>query len=206
MAARLPEVERPVVLQGELAELSDLMALRGEADVRFDAIVGRGTLTSLAYAKKIHHGGAEDTEKQSGNLRALCDCVVNLLRAGGCISLAEPAPRHTQRIYGLVDLAELGDALAGKVREAEEAIYADPADPLVNWSEDDLRAAFLAANLTEVTVEGVETVAEARISPAMLDRWFGPAAAGERPSYAQRLASLLKPDEIAAVEAFTAGS
>ena len=40
MAARLPEIERPVVLQGTLAELSELLALRGEADVRFDAIVG----------------------------------------------------------------------------------------------------------------------------------------------------------------------
>jgi hypothetical protein len=35
----------------------------------------------------------------------------------------------------------------------------------------------------------------------MLDRWFSPAAAGERLSYVQRLASLLKPDELAAVEA-----
>jgi putative ATPase len=201
MAARLPEIERPVVLHGALAELPDLLALRGEADVRFDAIVGRGTLTALAYAKKIDYGGAEDTEKQSGNLRALCVSVVNLLRAGGCISLAEPASRHTQRLYGLVNLAELGEGLAAKVRDAEEAIYADPNDPLVNWSEDDLRAAFLAANLTEVTVEGVETVAEARISSAQLDRWFSLATVGERPSYVQRLASLLKPDEIAAVEA-----
>ena len=198
MAARLPEIERPVVLQGTLAELSDLLALRGEADVRFDAIVGRGALNPGRFS---HHRDTENTEKQSGNLRALCDSVVNLLRAGGCISLAEPAPRHTQRLYGLVNLTELGEGLAAKVRDAEEAIYADPNDPLVNWSEDDLRAAFLAANLTEVTVEGVETVAEARISPAQLDRWFSPAAAGERPSYVQRLASLLKPDEIAAVEA-----
>ena len=201
MATRLPEVERPVVLQGALAELADLLALRGEADVRFDAIVGRGTLMSSAIATKIDRGGAEDPEKQSGNLRALCVSVVNLLRAGGCISLAEPAPRHTQRLYRLVNLTELGEGLATKVRDAEEAIYADPNDPLVNWSEDDLRAAFLAANLTEVIVEGVETVAEARLSPAQLDRWFSPAAAGERPSYVQRLASLLKPDEIAAVEA-----
>jgi putative ATPase len=198
MAARLPEIERPVVLQGALAELSDLLALRGEAEVRFDAIVGRGALNPGRFS---HHRDTENTEKHSGNLRALCDSVVNLLRAGGCISLAEPAPRHTQRLYALLSLAELGEGLAAKVRDAEEAIYADPNDPLVNWAEDDLRDAFLAANLTEVTVEGVETVAEARISLAQLDRWFTPAAVGERPSYVQRLASLLKPDEIAAVEA-----
>ena len=55
--------------------------------------------------------------------------------------------------------------------------------------------------MTEVTVEGVESVAEARISPALLDRWFSPAPAGERPSYAQRLAARADADEIAAVEA-----
>jgi putative ATPase len=201
MAARLPEVERPVVLQGELAELPDLLALRGEVDVRFDAIVGRG---ALAAARKANHGGTEDTEKLSGKLSALPVSIVGLvalLRSTGIISLVEPVARHTQRLYALVDLAELDGALANKVRAAEESIYADPDDPLVNWGEDDLRDAFLAANLTEVTVEGVETIAEARISPTQLDRWFSPAAAGERPSYAQRLASLLKPEEIAAVEA-----
>ncbi len=127
--------------------------------------------------------------------------LANLLRLNGMVSLAEPMPRHAQRLHALVDLAALGDVLAGKVRDAEEAIYTDPADPLVNWVEDDLRAAFLAANLTEVTVEPVESVAEARITPALVDRWFSTAPTGERPSYVQRLASLLKPDEIAAVEA-----
>ncbi len=97
-------------------------------------------------------------------------------------------PRHAQRLYALVDLAELGQALAARVREAEEAIYADPTDPLVNWAEDDLRAAFLAANLTGVIIESVESLAEARITPALVDRWFATAAPGERPSYVQRLA------------------
>jgi putative ATPase len=201
VAARLPEVERPVILHGALDELHELLALRGEADVRFDAIVGRGTLASV---QKMNRGGVEDAEKQSGRPSALCVAAVhlaNLLRPGSIISLAEPVPRHTQRLYALVDLPELGDALASKVRETEEAIYADPADPLVNWDEHDLRAALLAVNLTEVTVEGVETVADARVSPAMLDRWFSPTASGERSSYVQRLASLLNPEEIAAVEA-----
>ncbi len=101
----------------------------------------------------------------------------------------------------MVDLAELGVTLAGKVHETEEAIYADPNDPLVNWAEDDLRSAFLAAGLTEVTVEGVEAMAETRLGPATLDRWFSPAPVGERPSYVQRLAATLDGDEIAAVEA-----
>ncbi len=202
MAARLSEVERPIVLQGALAELSDLLALRGEADVRFDAIVGRGALNPGRFA---YPRDAEDTETEKRNPSSVLSAsVVNLttlLRPGGTVSLAEPVPRHTQRLYALVDLAELGDVLAARVREAEEAIYTDPDDPLVSWAEDDLAVAFRDANLTGVITEGVESFAEARISPALLDRWFTPAPAGERPSYAQRLAAGLNADEIAAVEA-----
>jgi len=47
----------------------------------------------------------------------------------------------------------------------------------------------------------VDSVSEARISPAMLDRFFSSAAIGERPSYGQRLAARLSADELAAVEA-----
>jgi putative ATPase len=201
-AARLPEIERPAVLQGTLAELADLLTLRGEADVRFDAIVGRGAL--MVGRSRVHHRDAEGAETEPNSLsvlRAAAVQMVGLLRPSGTISLAEPVPRHTQRLYALVDLATLGEALAGKVRGAEEAIYADPADALVNWAEDTLHAAFEAAGLADVAVAGVESIAEARITPAMLDRWFAAAAAGERPSYSQRLAARLSADELAALEA-----
>ncbi len=199
MAARLPELERPVVLQGALAEVSELLALRGEANVRFDAIVGRNALT--AQLRPDNAPRSAQYVVRSTALAHLAGLLAPLLRPNGIISLAEPVPRHTQRLYALVDLAELGAVLAGKVRDAEEAIYADPADPLVNWAEADLAAAFLGAQLTGVAVEGVETSVEARISPAMLDRWFAGIPDGGRPSYVQRLAIQLAGDEVAAVEA-----
>ncbi len=199
MAARLPEIERPVVLQGELAELPDLLALRGESDVRFDAIVGRSALTAQ------HRTGdaTRNTQHAIRNtpLTQTAHVLAALLRPAGILSLAEPVPRYTQRLCALVDLVSLGALLAGKVRDAEEAIYADPDDPMVNWAEDDLRAALLEANLTAVTIEPAESVTEARITPALLERWFTPAPAGERPSYGQRLGVLLGAEELAAVEA-----
>ena len=131
----------------------------------------------------------------------LAGLTISLLRPGGVVSLAEPVPRHTQRLYALVDLASLGDALAEKVRAAEEAIYADSDDPLVNWAEDDLRAAFVAAGLSDVAVESLESLSETRVSPAMLGRWFGSAARNDRPSYGQRLAGFLSADELATVQA-----
>ena len=62
-------------------------------------------------------------------------------------------------------------------------------------------ALFRAAGFAEVTVQSQETVAEARITPAMLARWFSPAPAGERPSYSQRLAAVLSAAELATVQA-----
>lgn len=197
-AARLPEVERPVVLQGALAELPALLAVRGEAEIRFDAIVGRGALTAT---RKAPHERPDLAGPPAAGLHAAVGCFASFLRADGALSLAEPAPRSAQRLYALVDLAELGPALAEKVRAAEESIYADPADPLVNWTADDLRAVLRAAQFTEVAIAGVETQTEVHISPTMLDRWFSVAPAGERVSYQQRLMRYLTSEELAAVEA-----
>ncbi len=197
IAARLPALERPVVLQGRPAELPDLLALRGESDLRFDAIIGRGALNPGRQARMAAEATSPvwPAREEIGRLARL---LAGLLHDHGIISLAEPVPRYTQRLYALV---ELPPALAAKVRAAEEAIYAAADDPLVNWTEDDLAAAFRAAGLTEVIVEPVETSAEIRISPAMLERWFTPAATGGRLAYVQRLAGWLDPDELADVEA-----
>jgi putative ATPase len=190
MAARLPELERPTVLLGDLAALPGLLAAQGEPQLRFDLLIGRSALTPQRI------GAAAPALAMQAAARLLA----GLLAPEGALSLAEPVLRRSQRIHALVDLAPLGKLLAGKLQSAEEAIYAAPGDPLVNWDADDLRAAFLAAGLTGVTVETRETVAETRIAPAMLARWFAPAPEGGRPSYSQRLAALLDPDEIARVQ------
>ncbi|MEJ5199720.1 MAG: AAA family ATPase, partial [Anaerolineae bacterium] len=195
IAARLPEIERPAILQGALAELPDLLALRGEADVRFDAIVGRNVVTSQSRQPPA------DAQYAVRSTQYVAPLLASLLRPGGVISLAESVPRHTQRLYALVDLSALGDELADRLAAAEEAIYAAADDPLVNWDEDDLAAAFRAAGFADVTVEAVETTTDTRISSAQLDRWFTPVAAGGRPAYVQRLAAFLTADELAEVEA-----
>ncbi len=203
MAARFPEVERPIVLQGVPAEVPELLALRGEGDVRFDAIVGRGALGVHLRSGEAPPAVLPPPQAavRSTPVAQAIGLIAALLRPAGILSLAEPVPRHTQRLYALVNLAVLGDDLAQRVRQAEEAIYADPADALVNWGEEELRAACFEADLTAIAIDCVETTAEARISPATLDRWFSAAPAGQRLSYAQRLAARLDGEEMAAVEA-----
>jgi putative ATPase len=190
MALRLPELERPTVLQGALADLPELLAARGEEQIRFDAIIGRSALAPPTTT-------ADETTAL--DRRGAAHLLAGLLAGGGAISLAEPLPAQAQRLYALVDLAPLGKTLAGKVRSAEEAIYAAPEDPYVNWGADDLRAAFLAAGLAEVAVEMRETTAETRLAPATVARWFTPAP-DQRPSYSQRLAARLDTEELVRVQ------
>jgi putative ATPase len=179
-AERLPELERPIVLEGDLDALPELVAGRGLDAVRFDLVVGRNSLT-----------------QHPDKLRA-ARLLGELLQAEGAISLAEAIPQHTQRLYDLVDSASLGDDLAQALRQAEEAIYANPGDPMVNWDAEDLRLAFVEAGLEPVKVETQQVVSEQFITADQVARWFSDVPRA-RPSYAQHLARSLSAEEIAAV-------
>jgi len=185
-AERLPEMHRPVVLIGRPEELPVLLDLRGEADLRFDAIVGRDALGLLA------------------DKAAAIAALKQRLHPGGRLSLVETVVRHSQRLVHLVDLSSLDAGLARRAAEAEEAIYGEAVDPLVNWDESEVRAALEQAGFREVVVEVEVETADRLIAPAALDRWFttGPAAGTEqRPSYAQHLLRRLSEEELTEVRA-----
>jgi putative ATPase len=170
-AARLPEVERPAVLVGEPTELDYLLALRGEEDVRFDIIMGRNILS-------------RPDRSADGSPRETCQVLAAHLLPGGRVVLAQALPRHTQRLYALVEWGR-DKKLRDKVIAAEEAIYADPADQMTNWDESDLTATLEAAGLADVRVTVEEQVEERLITAAHLDRWFG--VGKGRASYRERL-------------------
>jgi putative ATPase len=190
-AERLPELERPIVLVGNpsspsgrgLAELEELLALRGESDLRFDAVVGRNALGPMP-------------EKVEA-LRLLA----RWLQPGGRLSLAETVVKHSQRLYALLDLSSLEDDLRRRAIEGEEQIYAAPGDPLVNWGAEDLQRALEAAGFEEVAIQEEVQEAEMLVSPATLDRWFAVGVDRDRPSYAQHLLRRLTADELAEVRA-----
>ena len=166
-ASRLPELERPVVWQGKVWDLPRLLRQAGEPALRFDRIIGRNVFT-------------EEPDKP-----ALARLLAEILRPDGRIVLAEAVPRRAQRLYALVEPAALPGDLAERWKEAEEAIYADAGDVMVNWDAPDLERAFAEAGL-EVQMEVVEESNERVLGPRQLAQWFTPAAAG-RPSYVQRL-------------------
>jgi putative ATPase len=182
-AERLPEVERPTVLIGEVVQLPDLLRARGAPDVRFDAAVGRNVLTRCV--------------DKTAALGAICAC----LRDGGRLSLAEVMPRRGQRLSALVDLTELGAELAARLQAAEEAIYHAADDPQVNWDSTDLEATLHAAGFELRAPLNVDVQEDERhLTAAHLTRWFSRSAEGPRPSYASHLLSHLTAEELRHVE------
>jgi putative ATPase len=179
-AARLPELKQPAILAGSLDEVSQLLDLRGEADVRFEAIVGRSALT------------------REPDRSAVARQLLPLLAAGGVVSLAESVPRHTQRLWALVDLSSLEQDLAERLRQAEDAIYADPDNPLVNWGADELQAAFEDAGFGRVELSLERSTGKRYVSSDQLERWFQ-AGAGQ-PTYGDWLRRALSADELEQVE------
>ena len=178
---RLAELERVKVLTGPVTELPKLLAARGDEDVRFDHILGRNPFTAERPV-----GTA--TEHFVEVLRALND----LLLPEGQLHLVQVIPRRNQRLYDLVPWADTeGDAaLAERVREAEESIYADPDDPLVSWDADALTAALEQSGLRNATLRVELGHEPRRFTNQHFDRWFGDGDdAADRASYATRLRS-----------------
>lgn len=173
-AAALPELMRPILLTEKLNKLPKVLT-----DVRFDRIIGRNAL--------LH----EPDKKAAAKLLA------KLLGTEGVIVLAETVARQTQRLYRFLESKKLDKDLFDRIVIAEEAIYTESSDPMVNWDVEDLRDAFEAANLVvEVQKERIPT--QMHITPALLERWF--ADPGNRPTYATRLAEKLSPEEVVVVK------
>jgi putative ATPase len=182
-AGKLPELEQPVILVGELHELDYLFSLRGEETVKFDRIIGRN-----AFSRR------EEWEAAFSQL-------AEKLLPDGRLVLAQTVPRLGQRLYRLVGWSKLPKTLAAKVSKAEEAIYHDPDDPLVNWEADDLAAALERAGFSSVELHLEKQIARQRIGPEQLARWFGESGDG-RPSYGERLKEGgIRPKDIERVEA-----
>ena len=181
-AENLKEMDRPVIMNGPLEEIEKRVSAQGQGEVRFDAVVGRNAL--LSNRDKAVAAGA----------------LARVLAPEGIISLVEGVPRGGQRIYDLVDRKRLDKKLVEKWIAAEEAIYDDPDDPMVNWNPEDLAHAFDDAGVLMKHFQSEQTVVEIFMTEGVLSRWFpkttGTLKTPARPSYRERLASFLSPDEV----------
>jgi putative ATPase len=130
--------------------------------------------------------------------RALIQTLANLLQPSGKIALYESIPRHTQRIYRLLDISRLGISsdVGDRWIQAEEAIYANSDDPMTNWDVEDLHSWFELAGLT-IEMEVENTISPLQISSATIERWFD--RNESKPTYGNYLSKFLSEPEIAIV-------
>jgi putative ATPase len=185
-AAQMNSLSRPLVLNGRLANLPDLVAAQDQGEVRFDVVIGRNALT-----------------RQPDKAAAL-RMVTSLLNPGGRLALGEVVPQHAQRLYALVDLRALDEDIRERLIAAEEAIYINPDDPMVNWDVSDLEFACQAAGLSNVGAESVQHTMQQRVGTQQVAHWFAtgtPAVNGGKPTYALHLARYLSEAEISQVQA-----
>jgi putative ATPase len=76
-------------------------------------------------------------------------------------------------------------------------MYTDSSDPMLNWDAEDLRMAFEVAGLiVEVVLK--PSLTQMHITSAFLNRLF--TTGTKRPSYLDRLALTLKPQELTAIK------
>ncbi len=176
-AATLPELLRPIVLTANSIKIPTVLAEKYK-DIRFDCIMGRNTLMS-------------ETDKV-----AVVKNLIPWLSAEGLLVLAETVPRHTQRLYNLLQPAWLPSELWEKLKLAESAIYEDNSDPMVNWDGLDLKKDLEKTGLT-VKVEQQRSSTSILITPALVERWFATTHNSlTRPTYRKHLEKTLTTAEV----------
>ena len=86
--------------------------------------------------------------------------------------------------------------LVERIVAAEEAIYAQPDDAMVNWDSDDLRHIFEDAGLPHIEIMTETNISEWRISALQIERWFNVESQSDRLTFAQhcRQAGLNTPE------------
>ncbi len=179
-ALKLNELDRPVIMAGPLEAVGHLVSAEGQGEVRFDVIVGRNAL--LAVSDKP----------------ATLAVLAGILAQNGIISFCETVPKSSQRIYDLAGFEGLDKGLVEKWKAAEEAIYEDSNDPMVNWTPDDLSTAFQRAGFSIPDFQIEKARMEILVTDSVISRWFpeNVSSRAGRPSYGERLNSLLSRKEM----------
>ncbi|MGB3495909.1 MAG: AAA family ATPase [Elainellaceae cyanobacterium] len=194
LALALPELSRPQVVRAAIYDLLQQIDVLNKGTC--DRLIGRNVLmaesnkvTVLKLLHQLLHAPSSENSKSHATARSKTQ--------DGMLVLAESIPQQAQRIYRLLDPQSLGVRLYKKLEKAEEAIYKDPDNPMVNWDQRDLEHWFQETGWTvEMDVEHTQT--DTSISQALIRHWFTPGI--DRPSYGDRLSSKLSSSELEKVQ------
>ncbi|HUI92021.1 MAG TPA: AAA family ATPase [Chitinivibrionales bacterium] len=169
MAAQYELLKRPTVLLTSMDKFdADIKKSAGQ-NVAFDAIIGRNII-------------AAERDKP-----ALVKRMLALLAKDGCIALAETVHSQGQRLSSLLTFRNLPQNAISRFAKAEERLFADKGDALVNWDPASLEKQCAAQFPCVFTVQTIAPAGRRRITPGMVDHWFRPRTEGGRTPLGARL-------------------
>jgi putative ATPase len=162
-------LKQPQIVRTSFAGFDNDLRVAAGKKVGFDRIIGRNVLTH---------------EKDKAALVRRC-CA--LLAKDGVIVLAETVPSEGQRLSWLIsswtDAPELEQALT----QAEEELFCNPEDPMVNWTCLSLEKTFGNSAGATVTVTQHNHEVLRRIQPEDIDFWLRETDAKKRLSLGDRI-------------------
>ena len=192
-AGQLPDLERPVIVVGGLSAIPEQLKERGDGGVRFDLVLARNLLTMNPGSPGL------PTVTQLKSLK-------ELLGKGGSLVLVQSIPKMGQRLYELIEWSSDDpgvETLREKTKTAEESIFNEVTDPLMNWSTDELVRSLYDAGFGRVETSLEKLRGEKRFSKGMVRSWFEEERSQRgQPRYGGRLvASGMSPEDVSRVRA-----
>ncbi|HQZ70159.1 MAG: AAA family ATPase [Anaerolineae bacterium] len=174
-----PDAECPVILTGTPSDLPQLLGLRGDGALRFDAILGREPALGTLSAER----------------RAALMILARLLAPGGRLVLALRLPGAGSRPLDLLlDDQDIPADVLDRALAAQAAAYAG--QPGLSLDLEGLGAELEAAGLQVAKAELLQEALPLGMGTTLGDRWFGAGAV-----FAGWLSRSLAEDEIALLRA-----
>ncbi len=164
-SAWLSELSRPTIVKVSAVKVSAenwLAALKQQAKkdsltdsfILFDGIIGRNILMALP------------------NKLAAIEQFCQLLSPTGQLVLAESIPARSQRLSQLLAPSQTEPDLLEKLAAAEDQLFHNSTDAMINWDVPDLQRDFETAGLNcYIETETFKTPLV--ITSALLERWLG---------------------------------
>lgn len=151
MAMRFPALSRPQILKSKVETVKqDIIKATGEK-IAFDVVIGRNIL-----------GHASD---KISLIQQLSYC----LGENGHIVLAETVHSASQKISDLINFKH---GLKKKFQNAENALFANVNDPMVNWNSESLKKDLNETKAFKIKISKITFSPIRRISPPDIDYWL----------------------------------
>jgi len=175
LTSGLPAPEQPLLLE---APFPDAIESLPAEERLFEVLMGRDTLIRNPDRELLFRHSA------------------SCLQPGGRLILAEIMPREGSRLSELLSGADADPQLLSRYRQAEEAIYTDSDNPLVNWSSSGLRILLEKSGFIIDLLEKREHRFEQNLSEKLINSWFDPESGG----FGTRMRVHLRPEEMKALK------